>query len=152
MRLPHRFYLLALCCTAILIAGSTIPCGGTSERETTETVETPASGPIAAITMVVAALGGLVAVLGVVVAIKGVAGKSDVTVALSKSKQVALKKISQGALMTLIGAGVMLGAVRFFPKERREIQGKEKTTTTTTRTFGPDSGRAEERVETMTAE
>jgi hypothetical protein len=77
--------------------------------------------------IVVAVFGGLIGILGIVVAIKGVAGTADVSGSLSKYGKFSMKRVSQGVVITLIGAAVLIAALYFLPEKKteRELTGKE---------------------------
>ena len=79
--------------------------------------------------IIVAAFGGLIGLLGIAVAFKGVAGEADVSVSLSEHRKLSMKRVSQGVVITLIGAAVLVGALYFLPEKRteRELTGKEIT-------------------------
>jgi len=79
--------------------------------------------------IVVAVFGGLISILGIFVAIKGVAGTADVSGSVSKYGKISMKRVSQGVVITLIGAAVLIGALYFLPEKKteRELTGKEIT-------------------------
>lgn len=79
--------------------------------------------------IIVAVFGGLIGLLGIVVALKGVAGKADLSVSLSEHRSLSMKRVSQGVIITLIGAAVLVGALYFLPEKKteRELTGKEIT-------------------------
>jgi hypothetical protein len=79
--------------------------------------------------IIVVAIGGIVSILGIVVAYKGIGGKADVELSVSEQKKIIFKNVSQGVVITIIGAMILIAAVYFLPekgKERR-ITGKEIT-------------------------
>jgi len=77
----------------------------------------------------VAVFGGLIGVLGIAVAAKGIGGKADVTMSLSEHKKLSLTRVSQGVVITVIGAAILVAAVYLLPEKRteREVSGKEIT-------------------------
>ena len=79
--------------------------------------------------IIVAVFGGLIGLLGIVVALKGAAGKADLSVSVSEHRSFSMKRVSQGVVITLIGAAVLVGALYFLPdkKTERELTGKEIT-------------------------
>ena len=70
--------------------------------------------------LIVAVFGGLIGVLGIVVALKGVRGTADVSVSLSKRPKLSMKRVSQGVVLTLIGAAVLIAAIYVLPHKRTE--------------------------------
>lgn len=79
--------------------------------------------------IVVAIFGGLIGILGILVASKGAVGNAEVSGSVSKVGQFSMKRVSQGIVITLIGAAVLIGALYFMPdkKTERELTGKEIT-------------------------
>lgn len=79
--------------------------------------------------IIVAIFGGLIGLLGILVVVKGVAGKSDVSISLSKHQKIVFKRVTQGVVITIIGAAILLAAVYLLPEKRteRHITGKEMT-------------------------
>ena len=79
--------------------------------------------------IIVAFFGGVIGLLGIVVALKGAAGKADLSVSVSEHRSFSMKRVSQGVVITLIGAAVLVGALYFLPdkKTERELTGKEIT-------------------------
>jgi hypothetical protein len=77
--------------------------------------------------VVVAVFGGLIGILGIVVAFKGVGGAADVSATVGKRARLSMKRVSQGVVLTFIGAAVLVGALYFLPEKRseREMLGKE---------------------------
>lgn len=100
---------------------TTSPIFAVEDGEVTETeYSTSLTEATGVVRIIVAIFGGLIGVLGIVVAVKGVAGKSDVSLALSEQKKIAFKNVSQGAVMTIIGAAILLGATYLLPEKRSE--------------------------------
>jgi hypothetical protein len=79
--------------------------------------------------IIVAVFGGLIGVLGIAVAAIGIGGKADVTMSLSEHKKLSLTRVSQGVVITVIGAAILVAAVYLLPEKRteREVSGKEIT-------------------------
>lgn len=76
--------------------------------------------------IIVAAFGGVIGILGVLVVVKGVAGTADVSGSVPKLGSISMKRVSQGVVITLIGAAVLIGALYLLPdkKVEREITGQ----------------------------
>ncbi len=111
---------IAFCATDFVLANGSV-------RETEySTSLTEATGIVR---IVVAVFGGLIGVLGIVVALKGVGGAADVSASVGKQAKLSMKRVSQGVVLTLIGAAVLVGALYFLPdkKTERELTGKEIT-------------------------
>jgi hypothetical protein len=114
------FVALAACLGDLAAANGTV-------RETEfSTSLTEATGIVR---IVVAVFGGLIGLLGIFVAIKGVGGTADVSGSISKHGKLSMKRVSQGVVITLIGAAVLIGALYYLPEKRteRELTGKEIT-------------------------
>lgn len=79
--------------------------------------------------IIVAVFGGVIGVLGIVVAFRGVGGTADVSMSVSEHKKLTMKRVSQGVVITLIGAAILIGALYLLPEKRteRQIKGKEIT-------------------------
>lgn len=79
--------------------------------------------------IIVAVFGGIIGVLGIVVAFRGVGGTADVSMSVSEHRKLSLKRVSQGVVITLIGAAILIGALYLLPEKRteRQIKGKEIT-------------------------
>ena len=79
--------------------------------------------------IIVAAFGGLIGVLGIVVAFRSVGGTADVSMSISEHKKLSMKRISQGVVITLIGAAILIAALYLLPEKRteRQVKGKEIT-------------------------
>jgi hypothetical protein len=79
--------------------------------------------------IIVAVFGGLIGLLGIFVAFKGAAGKADVSVSLSEHRTLSMKRVSQGVVITLIGAGILISALYFLPEKKteRKLTGTEIT-------------------------
>jgi hypothetical protein len=118
--------LALLMLVAALAIGATEPVlANGSVRETEySTSLTEATGIVR---IIVAVFGGLIGLLGIVVAIKGVGGAADVSASVGKHASLSMKRVSQGVVLTLIGAAVLVGALYFLPDKRteRELTGKE---------------------------
>ena len=93
-----------------------------------ETIERESSTSI--VIIIVVAIGGIISVLGIVVAYKGIGGKADVEISVSEQKKIKFKSVSQGVVITIIGAMILIAAVYFLPEKGKESRTtwKEKTT------------------------
>ncbi len=93
----------------------------------TDVVETEYSTSI--VRIIVVAIGGIISVLGIVVAYKGIGGKADVELSVSEQKKIIFKNVSQGVVITIIGALILIAAVYFLPEKGKErsITAKELT-------------------------
>ncbi len=98
-----------------------------------EVIETQFSTSISEATGIVRALvavfGGLIGLLGIVVAFRGVGGTADVSMSLSEHKKLSMKRVSQGVVITLIGAAILIGALYLLPEKRteRHVKGEDIT-------------------------
>jgi hypothetical protein len=98
--------------------------------EVTETeFSTSLSEATGVVRIIVAVFGGLIGLLGIFVAFKGAAGKADVSVSLSEHRTLSMKRVSQGVVITLIGAGILISALYFLPEKKteRKLTGTEIT-------------------------
>ena len=98
--------------------------------EVTETeYSTSLSEATGIVRVIVAIFGGIIGVLGIFVAFKGVGGTADVSMSVSEHKKFSMKKVSQGVVITLIGAAILIGALYLLPEKKteRHIKGKEIT-------------------------
>ncbi|HEC31387.1 MAG TPA: hypothetical protein ENI41_02735 [Deltaproteobacteria bacterium] len=79
--------------------------------------------------IVVAVFGGLIGILGIFVAYKGIGESADVSVSIADHKNLSMKRVSQGVVITLIGAVILIGALYLLPEKKteRKITGKEVT-------------------------
>jgi len=73
--------------------------------------------------VVVICLGGLISLLGAIMVFRGIGGKSDVDLALSKKGKISFKKVSQGVVVIIVGALILLGAL-YLGQQKRTITGK----------------------------
>ncbi|MFC1885112.1 hypothetical protein ACFL2O_10110 [Thermodesulfobacteriota bacterium] len=104
--------------------------GVLANGEVTETeYSTSLSEATGIVRIIVAVFGGIIGVLGIIVAFKGVGGTADVSMSVSEHKKFAMKRVSQGVVITLIGAAILIGALYLLPekKSERKIKGKEIT-------------------------
>ncbi len=104
--------------------------GVLANGEVTETeYSTSLSEATGIVRVIVAVFGGIIGVLGIVVAFRGVGGAADVSIAVSEHRKLSMKRISQGVVITLIGAAILIGALYFLPEKKteRQIKGKEIT-------------------------
>ena len=78
--------------------------------------------------VIVAILGGLISVLGIVVVLKGIGDQSDVEISMRDQAQFKFKRISQGVVIVLVGAAILIAAVYFLPEKTRvvDVEGKAK--------------------------
>jgi hypothetical protein len=79
--------------------------------------------------IIVAIFGGIIGVLGIAVAFRGVGSTADVSISVSEHRKLSLKRVSQGVVITLIGAAILIGALYLLPEKRteRQIKGKDIT-------------------------
>ncbi|BBO17240.1 conserved hypothetical protein [Candidatus Brocadia pituitae] len=102
--------------------------GVLANGEVTETqYSTSLSEATGMVRIIVAVFGGIIGVLGIVVALRGVGGTADVSMSVSEHRKLSLKRVSQGVVITLIGAAILIGALYLLPEKRteRHIKGKE---------------------------
>jgi len=104
--------------------------GVLANGEVTETeYSTSLSEATGIVRIIVAVFGGLISVLGIVVAFRGVGGTADVSMSVSEHRKLSMKRISQGVVITLIGATILISALYLLPEKKteRQIKGKEIT-------------------------
>ena len=104
--------------------------GVLANGEVTETqYSTSLSEATGIVRIIVAVFGGIIGLLGIVVAFRGVGGTADVSMSVSEHRKLSLKRVSQGVVITLIGAAILIGALYLLPEKRteRQIKGKEIT-------------------------
>lgn len=114
----------------VLLAFFLVVNGVLANGEVTETqYSTSLSEATGIVRIIVAAFGGIIGVLGIVVAFRGVGGTADVSMSVSEHKNLSLKRVSQGVVITLIGAAILIGALYLLPEKRteRQIKGKDIT-------------------------
>lgn len=102
--------------------------GVLANGEVTETqYSTSLSEATGMVRIIVAVFGGIIGVLGIVVALRGVGGTAEVSMSVSEHRKLSLKRVSQGVVITLIGAAILIGALYLLPEKRteRHIKGKE---------------------------
>jgi len=102
--------------------------GVLANGEVTETqYSTSLSEATGIVRIIVAVFGGIIGVLGIVVALRGVGGTAEVSMSVSEHRKLSLKRVSQGVVITLIGAAILIGALYLLPEKRteRHIKGKE---------------------------
>ncbi len=102
--------------------------GVLANGEVTETqYSTSLSEATGIVRIIVAVFGGIIGVLGIVVAFRGVGGTADVSLSISEHQKLSLKRVSQGVVITLIGSGILIGALYLLPEKRteRQIKGKD---------------------------
>ncbi len=83
-----------------------------------EIIERESSTSIVRIIVVV--IGGIISVLGIVVAYKGIGGKADVEISVSEQRKIIFKSVSQGVVITIIGAMILIVAVYLLPEKGKE--------------------------------
>lgn len=114
----------------MLLAFFSVVNGVLANGELTETqYSTSLSEATGIVRIIVAVFGGIIGVLGIVVAFRGVGGTADVSMSVSEHRKLSLKRVSQGVVITLIGAAILIGALYLLPEKRteRQIKGKEIT-------------------------
>ncbi|MDR4504925.1 MAG: hypothetical protein MRK01_09080 [Candidatus Scalindua sp.] len=106
-------------------AGGVLANGEVTETE----YSTSLSEATGIVRIIVAVFGGVIGVLGIVVAFRGIGGTADVSVSVSEHRNLSMKRVSQGVVITLIGAGILIGALYLPPEKKteRRIKGKEIT-------------------------
>lgn len=115
--------LLVVLPVFLLVANGVLANG-----EVTEThYSTSLSEATGIVRIIVAVFGGIIGVLGIVVALRGVGGSTDVSMSISEHQKLSLKRVSQGVVITLIGAAILIGALYLLPEKRteRQIKGKD---------------------------
>lgn len=114
----------------VLLLFFSVVNGVLANGEVTETqYSTSLSEATGIVRIIVAVFGGIIGVLGIVVAFRGVGGTADVSMSVSEHRKLSLKRVSQGVVITLIGAAILIGALYLLPEKRteRQIKGKEIT-------------------------
>jgi hypothetical protein len=114
----------------VLLAFFSVANGELANGEVTETqYSTSLSEATGIVRIIVAVFGGIIGVLGVVVAFRGVGGTADVSMSVSEHRKLSLKRVSQGVVITLVGAAILIGALYLLPEKRteRQIKGKDIT-------------------------
>jgi len=118
------------CSNILLLAVITAGDMAFANGHVTETeYSTSISEATGIVRIIVAVFGGVIGLLGILIAVKGVAGKADVSVSVSEYKKLSMRHVSQGVIITLIGAAVLIGAVYLLPEKRKELQIKGKEIT-----------------------
>jgi hypothetical protein len=113
------FFIVTTFCV-VELAGAN---GGVRETE----YSTSLSEATGLVRIIVAAFGGLIGLLGILLAFKGATAKAEVSVSVSEHHKIVFKRVSQGVVITIIGAAILIAAVYLLPEKRseREITGKE---------------------------
>jgi len=126
MRRPSTQWLTLVTVLFVFVIGMAGLAYGNGTVKETE-FSTSLSEATGIVRIIVAVFGGLIGLLGILVALKGVAGKADISVSLSEHRSLSMKRVSQGVVITLIGAAVLVGALYFLPEKKteRELTGKE---------------------------
>lgn len=111
--------------TFFCVVGGVLANGEVTETE----YSTSLSEAAGIVRVIVAVFGGVIGVLGIVVAFRGVGGTADVSMSVSEHRKLSMKRISQGVVITLIGAAILIGALYLLPEKKteRQIKGKEIT-------------------------
>ncbi len=91
---------------------------------------------ISIVRIIVVAIGGIISVLGILVAYKGIGGKADVELSVSEQKKIIFKSVSQGVVITIIGAMILIAAVYFLPEKGKESHTSWKKKITESRPDG----------------
>ncbi|TVM00771.1 MAG: hypothetical protein CV087_12225 [Candidatus Brocadia sp. WS118] len=115
---------------AVMLVFSSLVHGVLANGEVTETqYSTSLSEATGMVRIIVAVFGGIIGMLGIVVALRGVGGTAEVSMSVSEHKKLSLKRVSQGVVITLTGAAILIGALYLLPEKRteRQIKGKEIT-------------------------
>ena len=107
------------------VAGWAAANGQVTETEYSTTL----SEATGVVRIIVAVFGGFIGVLGVIIAYRGVGGSADVSMSVSEHRNLSMKRVSQGVVITLMGAAILIGALYFLPEKKteRKITGKEIT-------------------------
>ncbi|TVM00720.1 MAG: hypothetical protein CV087_13100 [Candidatus Brocadia sp. WS118] len=129
MRKKHSLQSVGTLLVVLLLFFSVVN-GVLANGEVTETqYSTSLSEATGMVRIIVAVFGGIIGVLGIVVALRGVGGTADVSMSVSEHRKLSLKRVSQGVVITLIGAAILIGALYLLPEKRteRHIKGKEIT-------------------------
>jgi hypothetical protein len=124
----HLVVILIVALTTLVTIGN--PALALKKGEVRETeFSTGLSEATGVVRIIVAILGGLISLLGIVVAYKGIAGKADVSISLSEQRKITFKRVSQGVVITIVGACILVAAVYFLPEKRSErvIKGEDIT-------------------------
>ena len=114
----------------VLLIFFSVVNGVLANGEVTETqYSTSLSEATGIVRIIVAVSGGIIGVLGILVAFRGVGGTADVSMSVSEHRKLSLKRVSQGVVIMLIGAAILIGALYLLPEKRteRQIKGKEIT-------------------------
>jgi hypothetical protein len=125
-----RSFAVSLFCVGVLLVGLGAHEMAFANGKVTETqYSTSLSEATGIVRIVVAVFGGLIGLLGIVVAAKGVAGKADVELSVSEHRSLSFKRISQGVVITVVGAGILVAALYLLPEKRteREVTGTDIT-------------------------
>jgi glycerol uptake facilitator-like aquaporin len=129
MRKEHFLQSVGPLLVVLLIFFSVVN-GVLANGEVSETqYSTSLSEATGIVRIIVAVFGGIIGVLGIVVAFRNVGGTADVSMSVSEHRKLSLKRVSQGVVITLIGAAILTGALYLLPEKRteRQIKGKEIT-------------------------
>ncbi len=89
----------------------------TTHEETTST----------AVALAICVIGGIIAILGIIVAARGGRASSNLEIKFGENKTLTLNKLTQGVVIVLIGAGILIAGLYNLPKHTREETIKAKT-------------------------
>jgi glycerol uptake facilitator-like aquaporin len=127
--MKNRTLLICLFTIFVLTTSAIINCEIVyANGELTETeYSTSISEATGIVRIIVAIFGGIIGVLGIYVTLKNVIGKSDISLSISETKSAKFTNLTQGVVITIIGAAILIGAVYLLPdkKKERHIKGKE---------------------------
>lgn len=77
--------------------------------------------------IVAAVIGGLIALLGIAIAFRSSGGNADISATLPSGGSIKLRGVGQGVVIALIGAGVLVAALYFYPQEETIVTTETKT-------------------------
>ncbi len=129
MRMKHLLKGLTPTLMVLLVFFGVVG-GVLANGEITETqFSTSLSEATGIVRVIVAVFGGIIGILGIVVAFRGVGGTADVSMSVSEHRKLSMKRISQGVVITLIGAAILIGTLYLLPEKKteRQMKGKEIT-------------------------
>jgi multisubunit Na+/H+ antiporter MnhB subunit len=113
--------ILSVVCLSIALINS--PAFALKQGEVTEQVySTGLTEATGIVRIIVVVFGGFISLLGVYVSLKSVSGKADVAISLDKNRKINFKRISQGVVITVVGAIVLIAAIYLLPTKRSEMK------------------------------
>ena len=89
----------------------------TTREETTSTV----------VALVICVIGGIIAILGIIVAARGGRASSNLEIKFGENKTLKLSKLTQGVVIVLIGAAILIAGLYNLPKHTKQETIKAKT-------------------------